>query len=154
MNKAQHKLLIDQMDRRLKDLKVMAEIPQPSKGWVHSIRTALRMSLRQLGMRLNISAQSVKEIEQREIDGSLTLKSLQEVADALEMKLVYAVIPKNESIEMMIEKRAQELAHELVLRTSTSMRLEDQENSAERVEKAIREKTTELINSMPRYLWD
>jgi transcriptional regulator with XRE-family HTH domain len=41
------------------------------------------MSLRQLGERLQISQQSVKEIEEREVSGSITLKSLRETAEAL-----------------------------------------------------------------------
>ena len=96
----------------------------------------------------------MKEIEQREADGSITLKSLKEAASALDMKLVYAVVPKNESIEMMIEKKATEIAREIVLRTSNTMRLEDQENSNERIEKAIKNKASEIMNSMPRNLWD
>ena len=150
----QHKLLIEQVDRKLESVKALKEMIQPDKGWIHTIRIALKMSLRQLGQRMDISAQSVKEIEQREADGSITLKSLKEAASALDMKLVYAVVPKNESIEMMIEKKATEIAREIVLRTSNTMRLEDQENSDERIEKAIKEKAIEIINSMPKYLWD
>lgn len=150
----QQKLLIEQIDRKLKSVEALKEMSQPDKGWVHTIRIALKMSLRQLGQRMGISAQSVKEIEQREVDGSITLKSLKEAAGALEMKLVYAVVPKNESIEKMIETKATEIAREIVLRTSNSMRLEDQQNSDERIEKAIKEKAAEIINSMPKYLWD
>jgi hypothetical protein len=34
------------------------------------------------------------------------------------------------------------------------MMLEDQENSKQRIEKAIRERAEEIKNEMPRYLWD
>lgn len=148
------KLLIDQLDRKFSGLKNLNDLNVPAKGWVYSIRTALKMSLRQLGSKLGISAQSVKEIEQREADGSITLKSLREAADALEMKVVYAIIPKDDSIENMIEKRANKIAREIVLRTSNTMMLEDQENSNERIEKAIKEKAEEIKIKMPKYLWD
>ena len=148
------KLIIDQLDRRFSSLKNLHDLSTPAKGWVYSIRTALKMSLRQLGSRLGISAQSVKEMEQREANGSITLKSLREVANALEMKVVYAIIPKDDSIEKMIEKRATEIAREIVLRTSNTMMLEDQENSKERIEKAIKNKAEEIKNKMPNYLWD
>ena len=150
----QHKLLIEQVDRRLKSLSALKDVIQPDKGWIHTIRTALKMSLRQLGNKMEISAQSVKEIEQRECDGSITIRSLKEAANALEMKFVYAVVPKDESLEKMIEKKATEIAREIVLRTSNTMRLEDQENSNERIEKAIKNKASEIMNSMPRNLWD
>ena len=70
------------------------------------------------------------------------------------MKFVYAVVPKDESLEKMIEKKATEIAREIVLRTSNTMRLEDQENSNERIEKAIKNKASEIMNSMQRNLWD
>ncbi len=154
MNIQQQKLLIEQIDRRIGEMKLLSELSPPSSGWIHTIRKALKMSLRQLGQRLEISAQSVKEMEQREMDGRITLKSLNEVANALEMRVVYAVVPKNESLEKMIEKKALEIAREIVLRTSNTMLLEDQENSKERIERAIQEKAKIIIDTMPKYLWE
>src|SRR5579872_5927582 len=109
MNTEKQRIVIEQADRKLLLLKPLMKVPVPQRGWVHSIRAALKMSLRQLGSRLNISAQSVKEIEEREANGSITLRSLREVANALDMKLVYGFVPKEESIEKMIEKRADEM---------------------------------------------
>jgi predicted DNA-binding mobile mystery protein A len=154
MKSMQQKLIIEQLDRKFLSLKSLNQITPPERGWIFNIRTALKMSLRQLGKRLGISAQSVKEIEQREAEGSLTLKSLREVSNALDMKLVYAIIPKEETLEMMIEKRADKIAREIVLRTSNTMSLEDQKVSDTRIKKAIEEKTQEIIDKMPRYLWD
>jgi len=112
------------------------------------------MSLRQLGDRLHISPQSVKEIEEREANGTITLNSLRDAANAMDMKLVYGFVSKHESLEQMIEKRARELATEIVMRTHATMTLEDQQNSKERIEKAIAQKTAEIKFEMPKYLWD
>jgi predicted DNA-binding mobile mystery protein A len=154
MNMSKQKLLIEQADRKLAVFKPLNSITIPQEGWVHTIRTALKMSLRQLGNRLKISPQSVKEIEEREAHGSITIKSLREVGIALEMKLVYGFIPVNQSIEEMIEKRAIEVAEEIVTRTSQTMQLEDQENSMERLEKAIKNRAAEIKTKMPKFLWD
>lgn len=154
MNMQKQKLLVEQVDRKLSSLKKMEKIIPPQKGWFYTIRTALKMSLRQLGKRLNMSAQSVKEIEEREASGAITIRSLREAAAALDMKLVYGFVPKELSIEKMIEKRANELAREIVTRASHSMELEDQENSNERIKLAIKSKAEELKNKMPNYLWD
>lgn len=148
------KLIIEQVDKKLLEFKSIKNNLIPQKGWIYTIRTALKMSMRQLGNRLNITAQSVKETEEREENGSITIKSLREAGRALEMKLVYGFIPKSESIEKMIEDRAIELAKEIVLRTSHSMKLEDQENKQERLEKAINNKANEIKAKMPKYLWD
>ena len=70
------------------------------------------------------------------------------------MKLIYGFIPEEESIEKMIEKQALEIAKDIVLRTSNTMQLEDQENSNARIEKAISNRAEDIKMKMPTYLWD
>jgi predicted DNA-binding mobile mystery protein A len=152
-NNKQH-LLIQQTDKKLEAFKHLKEIVVPSKGWINTFRIALKMSLRQLGNRLRISAQSVKEIEEREAGGTITLNSLRDAANAMDMKLVYGFVSKHDSLEQMIEKRAKELATEIVMRTNATMTLEDQQNSKERIEQAVTQKTAEIKFEMPKYLWD
>lgn len=152
MNK--QKLILEQLDKKIIKLNELVDITIPPNGWISSIRTGIRMSLRQLAERLNIKAQSVKEIEEREQSGSVSINVMRQAGEALNMKLVYGFIPQSGTLEKMIEDRAKELAKEIVLRTSNTMQLEDQENTEERIEKAIQEKTEEIIQKMPRYLWD
>ena len=154
MKNSKQALLIEQVDRKLKTFKSLNEVIVPKKGWVYTVRTALKMSLRQLAERMNMTPQSVSEIEQRESNETITLKSLREVAQVMDMKLVYGFIPKDGSIEKMIEKRAIEIATKIVMRTSNTMKLEDQENSKKRIEKNVQIKAKELIDTMPKHLWD
>lgn len=154
MKNSKQKLLIEQMDNKIKSFRSLDRIVIPKKGWVNSIRITLKMSLRQLAERMKISPQSVNELEDREANGSITLRTLKEAANAMDMKLVYGFVPKEESLEKMVEKRARKIAIEIVSRTSNSMRLEDQENSKKRIEKSIKSKTEEIMDLMPKYLWD
>ena len=149
-----HKLLIEQLDKKMEAFRMISPVVVPSEGWIHATRTALRMSLRQLGERLSITPQSMKETELREKEGSITLKNLREAGRALDMVLVYGFVPEKGSLQNMIEQKALEIAKEIVMRTSQSMKLEDQENSKERIDKAIRERAEEIKNEMPAYLWD
>jgi predicted DNA-binding mobile mystery protein A len=112
------------------------------------------MSLRQLGAKMGITAQSVKEIETREKLGTVSLNTLKQVGNALDMRLIYGFIPKDKSLEIMIHKKALELAKEIVLRTSATMVLENQENTMERVREAINDRAEQIRNEMPKYLWD
>lgn len=148
------KLLIEQLDRKFEKLSSINGLVTPSEGWIYAIRTALKMNLRQLGTKLNITAQSVKEIELREKNGAITLNSLKEVGNALDMRLVYGFIPKEKTLSAMIEKRALEIAEIIVLRTSTTMSLEDQRNSTARIKRAIEDMADEIKSEMPKYLWD
>jgi len=70
------------------------------------------------------------------------------------MHLVFGFVPKDCSLELLIYRKAKELATQIVLRTSNSMKLEDQENSQKRIQKAIEERTTAIKNEMPKILWD
>jgi hypothetical protein len=54
----------------------------------------------------------------------------------------------------MIQKKALELAKEIVLRTSGTMVLEEQENTPERIMQSINDRAEQIKNEMPRYLWD
>ena len=147
-------IIRDQLDEKLVKFKDLEKITGGHKGWIYSIRQGLNMSLRQLGQRLKITAQSVKDLESREERGSISLNVLRQAASALDMHFVYGFVPKDKTLEKMVERQAAELARQIVERTSVQMALEDQKNSKRRIEKAINEKTEELKNKMPKILWD
>ncbi|HET6242895.1 MAG: mobile mystery protein A [Bacteroidetes bacterium] len=147
-------LQIQQLHSKMLVVATMKKITPPPTGWIKAVRTALGMSLKQLGNKISITKQSLQDIERREKDGSITLKTLRDAANALDMELVYGFVPKDGSLEAMIEKRATELATKIVLRTANTMKLEDQANSIKRIKKAIKERTAEIVNEMPKILWD
>ena len=148
------KLVLEQIDRKILHLRKIEDLSIPSTGWVKAIRLSLGMSMRQLGNRIGLTAQSVKEIEERELNETISLKVLKRFGNSLHMKLVYGFIPADESLENIISKRANELAKDIVYRTSISMKLEGQENTPERINKAIIDKAKEIELEMPKYLWD
>lgn len=147
-------LQIQQLNSKMLAYASLQKVAPPPTGWIKAIRTAIGMSMQQLSNRLSITRQSVQEIEQREKDGSITIKSLREAAKALDMQLVYGFVPADGSLEALIDRKAKELATQIVLRTSNSMKLEDQENSKQRIEKAIEERAAIIKNEMPKTLWD
>lgn len=146
------KLQIEQLDQKLTSYSKFPE--PPLKGWIHGIRAAFGISFRQLGARLGITAQSAQEIETRELNGSVSLKTMRDVATALNMKFVYGFVPMDESFEKTLEKQALTVARKIVTRTDNTMKLEDQRVSKERVEKAVRELADQIKKEMPRYLWN
>ncbi len=149
-----HLLNVRQLDAKLSDLAPLVKISQPPKGWISQLRKTINMSLQQMGSRLSKTPQAIKEIEKRESNESITLKSLREAGDALGMTLVYGFVPKDTSLEKMIEDRARKLALKIVQRTSMTMKLEDQENSTSRLKQAVDELTQDIKREIPRSLWD
>ncbi|MEO6852202.1 MAG: XRE family transcriptional regulator, partial [Mucilaginibacter sp.] len=77
-----------------------------------------------------------------------------EAGKALNMNFVYGFIPVSNSIEEMIEVRAREMAIKIVKRTATTMSLEDQANSNERLKLAVEEMTQDIKKEVPKSLWD
>lgn len=152
MNKK--RLQIEQLENKLSGFSAAQKVVVPPTGWLKAVRVSLGMSLQQLADKLSITKQSVREIELREKEGTITLKSLRETANALDMQLVYGFVPKDGSIEKLIDRKAKELATRIVSRTSNTMKLEDQENTQQRLKKAIEERTAEIKNELPKMLWD
>lgn len=147
-------LEIQQINSKMRPFADLQKVVMPPTGWIKAIRSAIGMSMQQLGNKLSITRQSVLEIEKREQDGSITIKTLKEVANALDMRLVYGFVPNDGSVEDLIDRKAKELAIKIVLRTSNTMKLEDQENTKERLEKAIQERALIIKNEMPKILWE
>jgi len=154
MNTDQRHLRIAQMDKKIAAFLPVRGLPMPGGGWVHSIRTALGMSLKQLGKKLDITPQGVKDMERREEEGSITLQRLKEVAAVLDMQLVYGFVPKDDSLEQMIEKQAYKLAREIVLKTSQTMHLEDQGIDQDALMDAVEKRAEKIKNELPKKLWD
>lgn len=147
-------LQLQQLNNKMGDFALLKQVAIPPTGWIKAIRTAIGMSMQQLGKKLSVSKQAILDIEKREKSGSITIKSLKEIARALDMQLVYGFVPNDGSLDALIEKRATELATQIVLRTSNTMKLEDQGNTNTRIEKAIKERAEAFKNEMPKILWD
>ena len=155
MKTEKQKLMIEQLDKKFKLLQsVSKSIVVPSNGWINTLRKTLNMSLKQLGSKLKVTSQNINQYEQREKDYSISIRKLKEVAEALDMNFVYAFVPREGSLEKIIEKRAYEVAKEIVMRTSHTMKLEDQENTEERLQKAIKDRAEKIKQEIPKYLWD
>ncbi len=154
MKNSKQNLIITQIDEKLSKLHKLDPSMVPNHGWIYTIRTALKMSLEQFGKRLGISKQAAQKIEDREIEGSITIKALKQAADSLGMEFVYYLVPQKKSLQEIIEHQALQKAKEIVLRTSHTMQLEDQENTEKRIQAAIKEKADEIKREMPKYLWD
>ena len=147
-------LQLQQFNSKMLGFASLKQVAMPPTGWIKAIRTAIGMSMQQLGNKLNVSKQGIMDIEKREKVGSITIKSLREIARAMDMQLVYGFVPNDGSLDALIKKRATELASQIVMRTANNMKLEDQANSQRRIKTAIKERAAAIKNEMPKILWD
>jgi len=150
----QRKLLVEQLDRKLKPLLGSEKIIIPSNGWINTIRTTVNMTLEQLGKKLNMTRQGAKRIEESEAAGTITIKTLKEVGNALEMKLVYGFVPLDGSVDLLLNRKSRILAEKIILRTNHNMMLEDQEIDKERLKNAIEDLSKEIKSELKKTIWD
>ena len=151
MKSSEVQLFLDETQSKLNPFSILKSEIKPDNGWVNVIRVSIKMSLRQLGERLDITPQGVRDLEKREKEGAITINTLKEVGRVLDMDLVYGFISRHNSLEEMIEERAREIAEEVVLK---AIKLDNQKNSENDVKKAIQQKTYEISSKMPSNLWD
>ena len=147
-------LLIEQLDQKLQPFSQTRMVLVPERGWINTIRATLNMTMAQLGSKLNITRQGVKRIEESEANGTITLNSLKDVANAMDLKLVYALVPKNGTIDDLIETKAEKLARKIVLRTNQNMKLEDQGIGDDKISKTIKDLAIEIKRELRKSLWD
>jgi len=103
---------------------------------------------------MGISRQSLEALEIREVDGSAAMEALRRAADALDCDLVYALVPRQESLDSAVAAQARRVAERLVTRAGHTMALEDQHVPAGETEDQIVVVTRRLLAEWPRDLWD
>lgn len=148
------RLQIRHLDDKLRSIYQFEPHQIPGMGWIRSIRQALNMSQKQLAQKLGMTPQGVQQVEKREGDGRITLASLRDVAQAMDMELVYGFVPRDGSLENLVARKARVLAEKIIKRTSQSMALEDQAVSEQRQRESIQERTGAFTRDIPRILWD
>ena len=136
-------LRLKQLDRALEPYRAAREVPRPSKGWIRSIRQALGISSGELARRLGTSRQLPLQLEKGEAEDRITLKSLRAAANALDCDLVYALVPRADSMQELIENRARVEAKNRVLGVEHSMALENQ--AVGRIDEAVEAETRRLV---------
>lgn len=142
-----------QLDVTLSLFAAAKGVQPPAKGWIRAVREALGMSGRQLASRLTVSQPRVHKLEQNEPAGGVTLKTMRQVAEALDCTFVYALVPRS-SLEETVRTQARLVAAERLQRVSHSMLLEAQGLSAEEQQASLEAAIEELVRETPTDLWD
>jgi len=116
---------------------------RPRRGWIRAVREVAGISVRDFAKRLNRAPTVAAQLENSEAEYRITLASLRNAAEALGCELVYALVPKNGSVQQLVEERARNSAAENVRAVEHSMALEDQ--AVGKIEEKIDQETQRLL---------
>lgn len=147
------KLIREQLDATLRHFHPLKQLSPPKKGWIRAIRDALGMTAKQLARRLQVAQQSVTRIENNELAGAVTIKTMRRVAEALDCVFVYGFAPRS-SLETTLRNRANQVANKSLALASQTMALEDQALSDKEKNKVLFKTLNELADSPPSNLWN
>jgi len=127
-----------------------ANLPPPASGWIFMIRTALRMSAARLAQRMGVSQATVSALEESERRRTIRLESLARVAEAMNCRVVYALVP-NEPLGEMVDNERRRIAAAQVSAVSKHMALEDQSVTDEEIRAKLLEAAVARVKD--RELW-
>jgi len=153
MTGKQKKLAREQMDGTMKSFESLRAMSAPKKGWIRAIRDTLGMTGVQLAKRLKVNQQRVARIEQDEVLGKVTLNTMQNAAEAMDCVFVYGVVARD-GLEQIVRRKAELVAKKRMARSNQMMRLEKQELSEADKAKSMQTVIDEIIETMPKSLWD
>ena len=141
------------LDSRFAALRRLPQAQRPPKGWLRAIRDALGMTTKQFGRRLGVSQPRIVELEQSEVSGGVTLKTLQRAAEALGCRLVYVLVPERPLAETLRE-RAELVAGGRQAAVEHTMSLENQSVKGKAAGEDLRRQFVEELLRRPARLWD
>lgn len=142
-----------QLEITLAKFNEVKTLQPPAKGWIRAVRSALGMSGKQLAKRLQVSQPRVFKLEQDESSGALTMKTIRQVAEALDCVFVYALVPRT-TLENTVRTQARTVAAERMRRVSHTMLLEAQGLSDAEQQASLDAAIEELLRETPKDLWD
>ncbi len=143
----QYEQIVERASKQFRDT------TRPKEGWLRTVRNALQMSGAQLARRLGVTRSLISQSEKAELSGRITIKKMSEMADAMNCRFVYAVIP-NTNIQDSIAAQAHKKAKATVHRTNVYMALEGQALAQKQIDFEINRLAQRMVNSPPSDLWD
>jgi len=146
------KLMSNQVQKILNKFMGLIKISVPRSGWIRTIRDTLGMSSYSLAKRLGCSRENIVALERREKNGTVTLKTLDEVAQAMNCKLVYCLLPMK-PLDQILEEQAMLIAKKRISIVNHSMSLEQQGLTPQQLKQQEDDLVQELLQGKLGNLW-
>lgn len=142
-----------QLSKRFEELRPLARMARPSRGWIRAVRESLGMTTAQLAKRLEVQQPRIIELEKAEATGNINVKSLERAAEALGCRFVYALVPIKPLTETIAE-RARKIARQKLAAVDQTMRLEAQGVDERTSQNEAMQQIIDELLRRPARLWD
>jgi hypothetical protein len=82
------------LDAEMQPFRRAGMAPNPTEGLLRAVRTALRVPVKEIAAATGMHCSGVFEMELREVSNTISIRSLSRMAEAMECKVVYGIVPK------------------------------------------------------------
>ena len=146
--KRQYMRIVDRAVEQIGSLQI------PSEGWLTTMRKALGMSVPQLARRAGVTKAAIYQAERKERERGITIRQMEKLADSLDGRFVYAIVPAHGDIRDRLRVQARAKAEAIVRRASSHMALEKQSLTNEQIVQEMERLANRLVDDMPSDFWD
>jgi transcriptional regulator with XRE-family HTH domain len=106
MKAMERKVLLKKLDKEMRHYRFAAREENPTNELLRTLRKVLRVPMKEMAGKMGIVESTLYQLEGREGTGSITLRALGRVAEAMGCKVVYGVVPANgKTLEELAEER-------------------------------------------------
>jgi hypothetical protein len=106
MRAMERKVLLRKLDKEMRHYRLAAREKNPTNELLRTMRRVLRVPMKEMAEKMGIVESALFQMEEREGTGSITLRSLGRMAEAMGCKVVYGLVPLNgKTLEELAEER-------------------------------------------------
>ena len=84
----------ENLDRELRYFRIAGKKASYYPKWLKRVRQALGVQMTEMARELKVNRSVIQRLEESEDRKGISLRALEKVADAMECKLVYAIVPR------------------------------------------------------------
>lgn len=106
MREKDRKLERMRLDEEMKPFRVAVREANPTDGLLRAVRQTVGIPLAEVAANMGVVMSTVTDLERRELEGTITLRSMARLAEAMGCKVVYGVVPKKgRTLGYLVEER-------------------------------------------------
>jgi predicted DNA-binding mobile mystery protein A len=106
MREKNRKMVRRKLDEEMRPFRRAGKESSPTNGLLRAVRHALGIPLAEIAEKSGVALSTVTDFELRELERTITLRSLGRMAEAMGCKVVYGVVPvKGRTLEYLAEER-------------------------------------------------
>ena len=105
MDKGKKDELRRELDELAMGFRLAPKAGEPDEGWLRAVRLAIGLSVVEVARRLKVSKWAIYGFEKSEQEWRIKLGTLRRVAEALNCDLVYALVPREGTMQELAERR-------------------------------------------------